>query len=111
MVKSDLMHQTVLYFGRSSFMNENICKKSHRYIPEYEKLPEDQSNIGRHKCAACAYEKWFFDDLKGYPLFEDDSVLADLPVSQAGTVRHRDAFLAYKKGYERGSWEKNNPKI
>ena len=38
-------------------MNENICKKSHRYIPEYEKLPEDQSNIGRHKCAACAYEK------------------------------------------------------
>jgi len=46
-------------------MQDNICKENHRYIPEYENLPEDQSNTGRHRCAACAYEKGLRDALKG----------------------------------------------
>lgn len=32
----------------------------------------------------------------------DASVLSDLPESQAGAVRHKDAFEAYQNGYKHG---------
>ena len=36
-----------------------ICNKQHRYLPDFNKLPEaqDNRNGGRHICAACAYEE------------------------------------------------------
>jgi len=37
---------------------------------------------------------------KGIPMCNDDSILANLPESQAGTVRHKDAFEAYKMAYQ-----------
>lgn len=37
---------------------------------------------------------------QGIPASNDDSILADLPESQAGTVRHKDAFAAYQLAYQ-----------
>ena len=62
-------------------------------------LPESQAKTGRHKCAGCAAELALMNKLMGVPAAEDDSVLADLPESQAGNVRHKDAFAAYQMMY------------
>ncbi|CCK11452.1 hypothetical protein BN126_1612 [Cronobacter sakazakii 680] len=37
---------------------------------------------------------------QGIPASNDDSILAELPESQAGTVRHKDAFAAYQLAYK-----------
>lgn len=36
----------------------SICQKNHRYLPDFDLLPEaqDNENGGRHICAGCAYE-------------------------------------------------------
>lgn len=39
------------------------CEKNHRYDPEYNNLPVDQGGAGRHRCAACAYEKGYEDGI------------------------------------------------
>ncbi|EGL3690564.1 hypothetical protein IQ126_000411 [Salmonella enterica] len=65
---------------------KHICKKDHRYDPRFTSLPENQGNTGLKA--------------KGIPMCNDDSILADLPESQAGTVRHKDAFEAYKMAYQ-----------
>ena len=46
-----------------------ICNKQHRYLPDFNKLPEaqDNRNGGRHICAACAYEEGLHDALHGNP--------------------------------------------
>jgi hypothetical protein len=78
-----------------------ICNKQHRYLPDFNKLPEaqDNRNGGRHICAACAYEEGLHDALHGKPPQTD---LSHLPDSQAGTVRHKSAIDAYNLGYRYG---------
>ena len=40
------------------------CKKDHSKIQHImETLPVDQGGVGRHKCAACAYEQGYQDGL------------------------------------------------
>ncbi len=78
-----------------------ICDKKHRYLEEYESLPvsQDNQNGDRHICAGCAYEAGLQDALEGKTPRTD---LSDLPYSQAGTVRHKDAYEAYQEGYTEG---------
>ncbi len=42
-----------------------ICRKHHRYLEEFNELPEAQDNKygGRHICAACAYKESVNDAL------------------------------------------------
>lgn len=78
-----------------------ICNKNHRYLQVYNTLPDAQDNNkgGRHICAGCAYEQGLKDGLNGLPPKAD---LSDLPYSQAGTVRRKDAREAYNEGYLEG---------
>ncbi|WP_447879567.1 hypothetical protein [Serratia fonticola] len=79
---------------------KNICNKNHRYNPMFSVLPENQGNTGRHKCPGCAFELALMNKAKGVPASNDDSILAELPDSQAGYVRHKDAFAAYNMAYK-----------
>ena len=39
-----------------------LCNKDHSSIQKVmQELPDDQGGIGRHKCAACAYEQGYQD--------------------------------------------------
>lgn len=78
-----------------------ICNKNHRYLDEYDRLPDAQDNQygDRHICAGCAYEEGLRDGLCGNTPQRD---LFHLPRSQAGTVRHKDAKAAYDAGYAEG---------
>ena len=78
-----------------------ICKKKHRYLPDYLNLPESQDNQSgdRHICAGCAYEEGLNDALQGN---SKKGVLSHLPISQAGTVRHKGAIESYNLGYAEG---------
>ncbi|EOV0971319.1 hypothetical protein ACOGYM_002365 [Edwardsiella piscicida] len=80
-----------------------ICKLLHRYNSKFPYSPEYQGNPCRHKCAACAYELGIRHAMIGMPKAQDDSILADIPDSQAGAVRHKDAFEAYNRGYYDGA--------
>lgn len=79
----------------------SICQKNHRYLPDFDLLPDaqDNENGGRHICAGCAYEEGLKDGLAGNPPKND---LSRLPYSQAGTVRHKSAKAAYDAGYSYG---------
>ena len=77
-----------------------ICKKEHRYNPQYNDLPVDQGGEGRHRCAGCAYERGYEDGLKRKEQL--DLNLDSLPASQAGTVRHKSPHAAYAAGYLAG---------
>jgi hypothetical protein len=76
----------------------SLCQQQHRYDPEFEPLPEDQSKFnGRHKCAGCAYEQGYSIGLSRLPSVNID--FSSLPNSQAGTVRHRSVQASFAKGY------------
>lgn len=65
-------------------------------------LPTDQGGVGRHKCAACAYEAGY---QAGYNLdgsLSIDNVLGNLEESQAGAQRHKSPHAAYALGYYDG---------
>jgi hypothetical protein len=79
---------------------KEICKQSHRRNQMFAALPENQGQAGRHKCAGCAVELAVLNKAKGIPASNDDSILATLPESQAGNVRHKDAFAAYQMVYQ-----------
>ena len=79
-----------------------ICQKAHRYDISFESLPEYQGTFSRHKCAGCAYELGILHAINGIPKAKNDSVLTNIPFSQAGHVRHKDAFTAYNNGYDFG---------
>ena len=81
-------------------MNKNICKHAHRYDDIFLYLADNQGQTGRHKCSGCAYELGRHHALVGAPKAKNDSVLEHTPYSQAGTVRHKDAFEAYLLGYD-----------
>ena len=73
----------------------------HRYSnPILSSLPESQRQPrGRHKCAACAYDRGFDDGLAHLEPNFDPSQLDD---SQAGAGRHKDCAAAYNKGFYYG---------
>lgn len=76
------------------------CQKRHRFYEKFYNLPFDQGGIGRHKCAACAYEHGYEAGLlKKVHLFAE---LDSLSESQAGTVRHKSPRVAYAQGYFEG---------
>jgi len=79
------------------------CSKQHRYLPQWEDLSpaQDDTKKNRHKCAGCAYVEGLKDALNGNP--EAQELSQNIPESQAGTVRHKDAYEAYKEGYNYGS--------
>ena len=81
-------------------MNNTICEKEHRYNTLFNSLPDDQGGAGRHRCAACAYEKGYADGLERKEIINLD--LDSLPISQAGTVRHKSPHAAYALGYLHG---------
>lgn len=76
------------------------CKKEHLEIQPFMKdLPHDQGGIGRHKCAACAYEEGF---KAGYNLEEQinfNNLLDSLEESQAKEQRHKSPHAAFAQGY------------
>lgn len=78
------------------------CSKKHRYLPDYNTLPIAQDDIknDRHKCAGCAYVEGLKDSLNNKPIAT--TLSQSIPESQAGTVRHKDAYEAYKLGYAYG---------
>lgn len=43
-----------------------VCKKGHRYLKEYNSLPDPQDNQhgDRHICAGCAYEEGYGEGRK-----------------------------------------------
>lgn len=75
----------------------DICKKEHRHYDRFESLPVDQGGDGRHKCAACSYEKGYEKGFKRDENFNLD--LDSLPESQAGKVRHKSPHAAFAQGY------------
>ena len=79
------------------------CQKNHTNIQGImSQLPYDQGGRGRHKCAACAYEKGY--EL-GLQMAEDVSiadVLDNLEESQARQQRHKSPHAAFALGYLRG---------
>ena len=83
-----------------------ICDKKHRYDDIFKSLPDaqDDQNGGRHICAGCAYEAGLKDGAAGV---RARTSLSGLPYSQAGTVRHKNAYEAYLRGYKDG--EKRRP--
>ena len=76
-----------------------LCTQGHRYDIKFDNLADDQGGDGRHKCCGCAYEIGFNAGKKGLPKAIDLSVL---PVSQAGTVRHKDPQEAFELGFMDG---------
>lgn len=78
----------------------NNCKEDHSSINTImEELPLEQGGIGRHKCAACAYNRGLSDGYKQTMLIDFNSILSNLPTSQAGSQRHKSAHLGYIRGY------------
>lgn len=78
------------------------CNKNHRYLEEFRDLPnaQDDVNNDRHKCAGCAYVQGILDALNGRP--KAATLSESIPDSQAGQVRHKDAYKAYELGYAHG---------
>ena len=60
------------------------CKKDHTQIQRImSTLPTDQGGVGRHKCAACAYEAGFEAGYNLNGALSIDNVLENLEESQA----------------------------
>lgn len=85
------------------------CKINHSNLETImSSLPTDQGGVGRHKCAACAYNAGY---QAGYNLegtLSIDSVLGNLEESQAGAQRHKSPHAAYALGYYHGVCKRIN---
>ena len=71
-------------------------------------LPTNQGGVGRHKCAASAYEAGY---QAGYNLdgtLSIDNVLLSLEESQAGAQRHKSPHAAFALGYYNGVRQRTN---
>lgn len=83
------------------------CKKNHSNLESImSSLPTDQGGVGRHRCAACAYEAGY---RAGYNLDETlciDYVLTNLEESQAGAQRHKSPHAAFALGYYNGVYQR-----
>lgn len=79
------------------------CKKDHSNIQSVmATLPYDQGGRGRHKCAACAYEKGYELGLQMAEEFSIADVLEQLDESQAQQQRHKSPHAAFALGYFKG---------
>jgi len=79
------------------------CKKVHSSIQTImNDLPFDQGGIGRHKCAACAYEKGYNDGQKHIEHIDLALIIDNLDESQAKAQRHKSPHAAYALGYYNG---------
>lgn len=79
------------------------CNKNHTNTDKIVKnLPIDQGQVGRHKCASCAYEIGFEHGLKREEHINLNSVLNSIEESQKGDRRHRSPHSAYSLGYYNG---------
>ena len=67
-----------------------------------ESLPFDQGGIGRHKCAACAYEQGYQDGLNHKENIDLNDILSNLEDSQAQGQRHKSPHAGYARGYYDG---------
>jgi hypothetical protein len=76
------------------------CNKDHSNIQNImANLPVDQGGRGRHKCAACAYEKGYSLGLQMAEDFSIADVLDQLEESQAQQQRHKSPHAAFAQGY------------
>ncbi len=79
------------------------CQKDHSSIQSImATLPYDQGGRGRHKCAACAYEKGYELGLQMAEDFSISEVLDNLDESQAQNQRHKSPHAAFALGYLNG---------
>lgn len=79
------------------------CTKDHSSIQSIMgNLPVDQGGRGRHKCAACAYEKGYELGLKMQENFSIEEILDGLDESQAKNQRHKSPHAAFALGYLNG---------
>ncbi len=76
------------------------CKKDHSKIQHImEQLPVDQGGVGRHKCAACAYNQGYQDGLERKECINLGKLFDSLEESQAAAQRHKSPHAAYAQGY------------
>lgn len=79
------------------------CSKDHSAVQSImSTLPVDQGGVGRHKCAACAYEQGYRDGLVHKESIDLASILEHLEDSQAMAQRHKSPHAAYALGYYNG---------
>ena len=79
------------------------CTKDHSSIQSImENLPVDQGGRGRHKCAACAYEKGYELGFQMTENFSIEEILDGLEESQAKNQRHKSPHAAFALGYLNG---------
>ena len=71
-------------------------------------LPTYQGGVGRHKCAACAYEVGFDARYNLNGALCIDNVRANLEDSQAKAQRHKSPHAAYALGYYNGVCQRIN---
>ena len=91
------------YFYLGKNLNTMACNKDHSKIQHImESLPVDQGGIGRHKCAACAYEQGYEDGLNRKEKIDLETLLNSLEESQAQGQRHKSPHAGYAKGYYDG---------
>lgn len=85
------------------------CKRDHSQIQRImATLPTDQGGVGRHKCAACAYEAGFEAGYNLNGALSIDNVLTSLEESQAKAQRHKSPHAAYALGYYHGVCQRIN---
>lgn len=76
------------------------CKRDHSAIQGImATLPIDQGGKGRHKCAACAYERGRELGRQMTEDFKIGDILNSLDESQAQNQRHKSPHAAFAKGY------------
>lgn len=79
------------------------CNKDHSDIQSImSQLPYDQGGRGRHKCAACAYEKGYELGSQLVEKVNIADVLDKLEESQAQQQRHKSPHAAFALGYLKG---------
>lgn len=82
------------------------CSKIHSNIQTImARLPLDQGGRGRHKCAACAYERGFELGKRLEEHFDIGHEIDNLDDSQAQNQRHKSPHAAFAKGYYDGVFE------
>lgn len=82
-----------------------LCEAKHRYNPAFYPLHFDQGGETRHLCAGCAAILGFQDALDGISprdIKNDPLAKKFISASQAGSIRHKDAAIAYQFAYEAG---------
>ncbi|HDN0682443.1 TPA: hypothetical protein RXG61_004018 [Escherichia coli] len=83
----------------------STCNKDHRSDPYFARLPVDQGDFGRHKCAGCAYEAGYQRGINRCMSIDMETDFQNLPESQADAVRHKSPYVAYAQGYANGLFD------